>query len=427
MLSDLHFDPYSDPAIMEELGAKLLPGCGAPAAASYSRFGSDTNYPLLKSTLENVTAMAATNHIHYDYAIITGDFLVHDFDTTYRKCVGGGAESYRKFARDTLGFVDREIAKALPGVPTFAALGNNDSDQGDYAEPSDSFLQDVGRDWSHAWGKFPPAAREKALASFTRAGNYAVPSPVTPKHDFVILNSNLWVARNTQACSDADPDPRGQFQWLVQVLGDVKRAGGTASLVLHILPGVDAMKSSLGAPRLLWTDRCTQRFIAVLSDFRGVVDGMYAGHIHRDDFRLLPDREGHPLLSIHVVPSVSPVYLNNPAVEIGWYDRKNGELRDYAPFYLDLTSPQPAWAMEYVFSQAYGRGQVNLDVIGELSRAIQQHSSQSGVGKSYARYYAAGAPSLLTPDNWLTYTCTQTEMTLSDYAHCKLAGAGPHP
>ena len=81
----------------------------------------------------------AENHFHYDYVIVTGDFLAHNFDARYRQCVGGGDEAYRKFASDTISFVDGMIAKALPGVPVFAALGNNDSDQGDYAEPSEVF------------------------------------------------------------------------------------------------------------------------------------------------------------------------------------------------------------------------------------------------------------------------------------------------
>ena len=97
MLSDIHFDPYADPAIMEAAWGRsrwrrarlLLP-------AAFSKFGSDTNYPLLKSTLDNVAATAAENHFHYDYVIVTGDFLAHNFDARYRQCVGGGDEAYRE-------------------------------------------------------------------------------------------------------------------------------------------------------------------------------------------------------------------------------------------------------------------------------------------------------------------------------------------
>jgi len=422
MLSDIHFDPYANPAIMEQLGAKLKEGCQASDSSAFSKFGSDTNYPLLKSALDHAASVAAENHFHYDYVMLTGDFLAHHFDTRYRQCVGGGDEAYQKFASHTIRFVDAMISKVLPGVPVFAALGNNDSDKGDYAMPSEAFLQSVGRDWSRAWGKAPTAERATALASFERAGNYALPHPTVPNDEFVILNTNLWAATNNAACSETDPDPGGQFQWLEEVLGEVKRAGGTATLIMHVLPGIDALKSSMRGPQSLWTEGCTQKLIAELMDFRGVVREMYAGHIHRDDFRLFPDREGRPFLPIHVVPALSPVYLNNPAVEIGWYDKSSGELRDYAPLYLDLGNTKANWATEYVFTQVYARPRPDLAAIEELTRAIRQGNLNSGVGEQYSSYYGAGVSIFLTPDNWLTYSCAQTEITLSHFVQCTHAG-----
>jgi hypothetical protein len=427
LLSDIHFDPYADPAIMEQLGAKPLAACQGAASGSFSKFGSDTNYPLLKSTLDNVAATAAENHFHYDYVIITGDFLAHKFDTRFRQCVGGGEEAYQKFGRDTIGFVDGMISKALPGVPVFAALGNNDSDQGDYAQPSGAFLQSVGEAWSRGWGKLSTATREEAVASFTRAGNYAVPNPSVPKNELIILNSNLWVASNSKACSDADPDPGGQFQWLGGVLASVKRERRTATLILHVLPGINVMNSSADHPQLFWTDRCTKKLVETLTDFRGVVGGIYAGHIHRDDFRIFPDRGGKPLVPIHIVPAVSPVYINNPAVEIGWYDKSSGELRDYAAQYLDLSNPRPTWATEYIFTRAYGLPRPNLAALVELSREIHAGKYQSGLGKRYADSYAAGIDPFLTPNNWLILSCAQTEITASGFVQCTRAGAGHKP
>ncbi len=427
MLSDIHFDPYADPVIMAKLGVKPLAACQGPSPELFSKFGSDTNYPLLKLTLDEVVAAARENHFHYDYVMVTGDFLAHNFDTSYQKCVGGGNEAYEKFASDTIRFVDGMIAKALPGVPVFAALGNNDSDRGDYEQPSEFFLESVGRDWSRAWGDLPAAARETALTSFARAGDYAVPNPAVPSHELVIVDSNLWAARNAQACSEADPDPGGQFQWLGGILGRVKHADGTATLIMHVLPGIDAVKSSTGAPRAFWTDRCTQKLIAELTAFRGVVREIYAGHIHRDDFRIFPDREGKPLLPIHIIPSVSPVYFNNPAVEIGWYDKSNGELRDYAPVYLDLANPQRPWKTEYVFTRAYGRPRPDLAALVELSREIRHGNPNSGVGKQYDDYYAAGAGLFLTPDNWLDYSCAQIEITPAGFARCRGDKSSPGP
>jgi hypothetical protein len=427
LLSDIHFDPYADAAIMKQLGANPLAACQAAASTSFSKLGSATNYPLLKSTLDNVAATAAANHIHFDYAVVTGDLLAHQFDATYKRCVGRDPEAYRKFAIATIRFVDAMITKALPGVPVFTTLGNNDSDKGDYAQPSSAFLKDLAQDWSHEWGNIPAAARQRAVASLERAGNYAVPNLSVPNDELVILNSNLWVARNFQACSGTDPDPGGQFEWLTGVLARLKREQRTATLIMHVLPGIDALRSSMGDPQSLWTVPCTLKFIGEMTDFRGVLREIYAGHIHRDDFRILPDRAGKPLLPIHIVSSISPVYFNNPSVEIGWYDKRSGDLADYAPLYLDLANAKSAWAVEYIFSEAYGRPRPNLAALEDLVREIHQGGPLSGVGKKYADYYNVSVGLFLTQENWTNYTCTQKEFTPPLFAQCKSAGASHKP
>jgi len=198
-------------------------------------------------------------------------------------------------------------------------------------------------------------------------------------------------------------------------------------LIMHVLPGIDAMKSSTGVPQTFWTDDCTQKLIAELTDYRGVVREIYAGHIHRDDFRILPDGEGRPLCAIHIVPAISPVYLDNPAVEVGWYDKSNGGLRDYATLYLNLGNPKPSWATEYIFTRAYGRPRPDLAALVSLSREIHEGNPNSGVGKQYANYYGAGVGLLLTSANWTNYSCAQTEITLSRFAQCRGIGTRPRP
>ena len=423
LLSDIHFDPYDDPGIMRSLGAVPRDGCRPRPSGAFSNYGVDTNYPLLKSTLDNAVATAATNGFHYDYVIVTGDFLAHSFDASYRECVGTDVAAYQKFAGDTIAFVYAAITKALPGIPVFATLGNNDSDQGDYQRPTPAFLERVGQEWSRTWVRLPAEAGESALASFRTAGFYALPHPTAPHDEIVVLNSNLWSANNSAACGDSDPDPGGQFRWLADVLGHAKHRAGTATLVMHIFPGIDVVKSSMGPPQTFWTDACTGKLIEKLTQFRGVVREIYAGHIHRDDFRLFPDTNGRPLALIHVVPAVSPVYLNNPAVQIGWYDRNDGEMRDFAALYLDLRNPQPAWETEYVFTQSYGLPRPNLAAIRGLTRDIHDGNPGSGVGEKFAKYFGAGVSMFLSPANWSEYSCAQTEMILSHFTSCTRARA----
>ncbi|HXW14314.1 MAG TPA: hypothetical protein VEN79_07370, partial [Terriglobia bacterium] len=42
LLSDIHFDPYADPEIMESLGVDPGVGCQTPPSGAFSYYGSDT-------------------------------------------------------------------------------------------------------------------------------------------------------------------------------------------------------------------------------------------------------------------------------------------------------------------------------------------------------------------------------------------------
>ena len=55
IVSDIHFDPFADPALVEELVAADVdawPGIFERSQAKgFAQYGSDSNYPLLKSAL----------------------------------------------------------------------------------------------------------------------------------------------------------------------------------------------------------------------------------------------------------------------------------------------------------------------------------------------------------------------------------------
>lgn len=72
MLSDIHFDPFTDPAIMKQLGAMPLAACQASASGAFSKFGSETNYPLLKSTLEQAAYSATLDHFRCESQTVAG-------------------------------------------------------------------------------------------------------------------------------------------------------------------------------------------------------------------------------------------------------------------------------------------------------------------------------------------------------------------
>ena len=99
--------------------------------------------------------------------VLSGDLIAHDFqckfEATFPKAKPG---EYRAFVEKTIEYVMRELRAALPGVPVYAALGNNDSDCGDYElDANSAFLADVGKTLT---ADFPAEERAEALRDVCR-------------------------------------------------------------------------------------------------------------------------------------------------------------------------------------------------------------------------------------------------------------------
>src|SRR5580658_8024472 len=77
LMSDIHFDPFADPTLVKSLMAapveKWESILKSSSDKSFAPPGQDANYPLLISALT-----AAAKKGRYDFALITGDYLVHE-------------------------------------------------------------------------------------------------------------------------------------------------------------------------------------------------------------------------------------------------------------------------------------------------------------------------------------------------------------
>jgi sphingomyelin phosphodiesterase acid-like 3 len=145
LVSDIHFDPLADSAIVKQLIAAPASQWESIFATSaqggYAHAPSDANYPLLKSAL---SAAAAQNPI--DFVIASGDYLRHDFQSAFIKA-GGSPSDFPTFATKTAVFVVNTIQATL-GVPVYLALGNDDSPCVDYGlVPGSPFLAALADAW----------------------------------------------------------------------------------------------------------------------------------------------------------------------------------------------------------------------------------------------------------------------------------------
>ena len=373
-LSDIHFNPFADQTIVRRLIAAPVEKWAAILRGSKNTpfwdKNQDTTFPLLTSML------AATKGPAYDYVLSTGDVLSHDFRDEFIKA-GGRESEYAGFVIKTMRFVDRMLKASFPGIPLIAALGNNDATCGDYMlAPNDPMLPVVGRD-------LPAVSRHpQALRDYTMGGSYAVPHPKVPRHDVVVLSDVFLSHKYHDACGQTGTDPgSAELAWLEWMLYRAKLAGRTVSLAMHIPPGIDAYSSSRGSacPTKVvsfWQDAYARRFLALVARYKDQLRIAFAGHTHMDDFRVLADTNGTPLLATRVTPAVTPLFGNNPAFTAVLYSRGDASVADYATFYLSNLAKvgpgvAPEWMLEYAFKDTYKVAGYDAASLAALAKGIK--------------------------------------------------------
>lgn len=407
LLSDIHFDPFADPAIVPQLIASRVEQWPAIFRTSRqsgpARAGADTNFPLLRSTLDQAGRAGPP----YDFVLVTGDLLAHDFEASFARFGGTGRAALVAFVQKTATFVIQSVAREFPGAALIPALGNNDSDCGDYMLAPGSPLLAALAAQLPVLASDPQAARD-----FAAGGNYALAHPRTPNHRILVLSNVFWSTRYQDACGAGSQDPgSAQLAWLEWQLFLARQRGQTASLVMHIPPGINPYGSTAAEPLPFWADRYRDRFLAIAGANASVLVAGYAGHTHMDDFRVISSAAEGPFLPIRISPSVTPFFGNNPSFSVVGYDRGDGRMADYVSYAL----PGSGWRAQYRFSQAYGLQGYSAPNLTSLSRSIL---SGDPARARYSQYYASGAPSPVTAQNFRLYACAQTQMLPDGYSAC---------
>ena len=175
-VSDIHFEPFWDPAKALQLAAAPVTEwntiLAAPdTAGRKARFaelekacptrGEDTHYALYASSLQAMRRDAGDAK----FVIVSGDLMAHSFSCKFAALFQNAAPGeYRAFVEKTIEFVVNSLREALPGVPVYAALGNNDSDCGDYQLDANSeFLGSLAGEFTHGFGRADGTRRQGRL------------------------------------------------------------------------------------------------------------------------------------------------------------------------------------------------------------------------------------------------------------------------
>jgi|GEM_PF-682551 len=420
LVSDLHFSPYAAGTdIVRRLRATPTTAWAGILATSTdtapSAYGNDSNFALLRSAGAAMRAAAP----HPAFVVVTGDFLAHRFEQSYKAIFGDTATAgAAAFADSTMAFMALWMASVVPSdVPVYPGIGNNDSGCDDYGMDT-QFQRSAARSWA------PLAQRGGGAPGFVAAfdsGGYYTARPPAAGVTLVMMNDIYWSRDYDPACG---PD-RGtaELAWLGRVLDDTRAANGRAWLAAHIPPGIDIYSTvSYDTLTLMMDTAVAARYDSTVIANAGTVALQLTGHTHMDEFRVYPAGTGGvPDVGI---PAVTPLFYNNPGfltMRLG----PAGEVLDYTAYALTGASTAagfPAgWNTLFDFGATYRQSAVTG---ASMLSAVSLIASDSTVRAAWELNYSGGhAGQNPKPSNWVSYWCGIRNLDASSFQACVQGGA----
>jgi sphingomyelin phosphodiesterase acid-like 3 len=426
-ITDFHFDPFYDPQLFQELVQSPASDWTRIFASSqisdYGQYGKDSNYNLFISALKHAASLTPKAA----FVLLAGDWLAHGLnDTYYHYADNRHPQGLYQFIDKTIAFLTQSIREQFPDIPIYPVLGNEDAYCGDYRlQPKGEFLRRTAKAWTTF---FLDRYNQSAfMETFPMGGHYAVAAPGAPKHRIVVLNSVFFAADYRNQCGDLRDDPAGdQLRWLAAQLKDAADKGDKVWLLYHIPYGIDAYNTIMATAGSrvekiipLWQTGYQETFLKLLHEYRNTIRFTLAGHSHMDEFRMAPEAEtGRPSSFLLVTPAISPIFQNNPGLQVLTYDRKTFALLDYTTHRLDLAAGLSAkWEEEYRFSRAYKLFPVTPTTLETLTRFL---SVEVPIRAAYMRHYDVGntATPQITGETWPAYWCAIGHLTPATFRTC---------
>ncbi|MBV9756774.1 MAG: hypothetical protein JO047_06945 [Alphaproteobacteria bacterium] len=322
------------------------------------------------------------------------------------------------------------LQAGFPEAPVLPVPGNNDAGCGDYQlQPEGPFLRDT-------LPVMRTLLRSGLAAEFagdwSALGSYNVAHPTLARIRVVFANTVFFSRSYRNACGSGG-DPAAQvLAWLRAQLERARRDGGKIWLIYHIPPGIDAFAtaSKHRCPETavpMWEAADASRFAALAHEYADVIAASFAGHTHRDEFRLTgpPGRRDGFVL---VVPALSPIFGQNPAFQVFGYDAGGGIL-DVATHYvanLDAAGDAPLdWQTEPSFAAEWQLPRLDLTTLETLQERIATDRETGTAwllryGVSRAGLWPLGAAQGLVPDQtFRAYSCAIGNDSVAGYQACR--------
>jgi sphingomyelin phosphodiesterase acid-like 3 len=440
MVSDIHFEPFWDPGKAPQLAAKpesewaaILASAPSPdreaqfnaiQQACHTR-GADTSFPLFASSL---SAMK-TNAAGAKFVTVSGDLISHSFNCKFARVFPAARPGdYRIFVEKTIKFVIASLRGAMPGVRVYAALGNNDSDCGDYQlDASSSFLHDLDKVFT---ADVPAIDMQEAYADFPIGGNYRATLPKPFADTRLLVIDDLFMARRYQTCSGEDDSSEAtrQIAWLRTELESARQAKMKVWVMAHIPPGVD-VHSTAAKGKNICAGQEPAMFLSsdelpdALTPYSDVISLAIFAHTHMDEMRLLiPNDIPNPAHSVPVklVSSISPINGNNPSITVAQVDPRTGTMVDYRVIAAsNQTGIGTAWTEEYDYARAYNEPAFSDTALATLIGEFRaDNGAKSPFSQAYIRNYFVGDRSSELTPFWPLAACGLINMSADSFRAC---------
>ncbi len=427
IISDVHFTPFYDTTIFDDLVNSPVEEWAdifeSSTVTDLSSWGQETNYPLLKQALD-----AASRSVGEGQAVIfPGDILAHNFPETFFELYGEEDHgALRSFVYKTVVFFSTQVRERMGSVPVMFTLGNNDSYAGDYLlVPGGAFLADTAEAFYNTF-LLGWADREDYFSTYP-AGGYFVAEPPGAKVLFVCVNSILFSKHRTDDCTDASDNAATiQLDWLEQVLQKAHTDKKRVFMVSHIPTGMSVYSTvqkymnasgKISDAQVFWTESCQTRFLEICRKYQSVIDIIFSGHTHMDEYRLILDLDGEAYKATVVTPAVSPQFGNNPAFKVLTLRGEDWKPLDYRSISCDLGLSSPDFSTYYVFNEAYSTRMPLEESLVDLNPKMTIDADDR---RHYARSYYSGHDdaNIIDDINWPAYWCGIGRMDRDEYIEC---------
>lgn len=431
--TDLHFNPFYDTTLVASLDksdVNLWDSIFATSAhKSVSKYDEETNYFLLKSAFE-----AMHHKIEKpDFMIFTGDYICHDFGENYTKYSGNSnMDDMHKFLLKTITYITKQATTIFPEVLIIPTFGNNDSYCGDYhLQNNGEFLQDFSKLYKPILGN---CLSTTEAVNFEKHGYYSIKSPLNTSLKIISLNSiyfsikyqsdkYTWNCNCQNPKQNQDSIAQKELKWFEEQLADSKIKNEKVWIITHIPPGINVFntiekntdKNNVKAV-LYWNEKYNKQYLDLLETYSNQIFTTMTGHTHMDDFKL--HNTNSSASYIHISPSVSPVFGNNPAFQIIDYNITQSKFTDYTTYFINIEDQQPTqWKKEYSFTETYPVKNLDAMAYDSLYTAMNtdstyrlKYSHNFGVNSTHA--------TIIDKTNWCWYNCGISSTLPVNFDNC---------